>query len=115
MILQGLDVAFKERIEAPKNSPRINKLKKIQIVVSPENQICSSPQLCQDSLHFASIHHSSFSMRNYYINPNSSTIHRQQYQREITNPCCSGAEIETFVVYLFIFLGFGFLRNGYGC
>ena len=102
-----------------KNSPRINKLKRIQIVVSPENQICSSPQLCQDSLHFASIHHSSFSMRNYYINPNSSTIHRQQYQREITNPSCFGAEIETFVVLFlflfFIFLGFRFLRNGYGC
>ena len=34
------------------------------MVVSPENQICSSPQLCQDSLHSTSLHHSSFSMSN---------------------------------------------------
>nr|XP_023884723.1 disease resistance RPP13-like protein 4 [Quercus suber] len=31
LILQGLDDAFKERTEAPENSPRINKLKRIQI------------------------------------------------------------------------------------
>nr|POE70295.1 disease resistance rpp13-like protein 4 [Quercus suber] len=59
LILQGLDDAFKERTEAPENSPRINKLKRIQIVVSElKNQICSSPQLSQDSLHSASLHHS---------------------------------------------------------
>ncbi|KAK7824700.1 disease resistance rpp13-like protein 4 [Quercus suber] len=77
LILQGLDDAFKERTEAPENSPRINKLKRIQIVVSElKNQICSSPQLSQDSLHSASLHRSSFSIRNYYINPDISTTYK---------------------------------------
>ena len=87
LILQRLDDAFKERTEAPENSPRINKLKRIQIVVSPENQIWSSPQLCQDSLHFASIHHSSFSMRNYYTNPDSSTtIKIKKFYNDLDGP-----------------------------
>ena len=63
LILQGLDDAFKERTGAPANSPRINKLKRIQIVVSElKNQICSSPQLSQDSLQSASLLHSSLSV-----------------------------------------------------
>ncbi|KAL4628753.1 hypothetical protein ACB092_05G262100 [Castanea dentata] len=62
LILQRLDDAFRERTEeALANSPRINKLKRTQEVVSMlKNQICSSPQLSSDSL---SLQHSSPSMR----------------------------------------------------
>ena len=88
LILQGLDDAFKERTGAPANSPRINKLKRIQIVVSElKNQICSSPQLSQDSLHSASLHRSSFSMRNYYTNPDSSTtIKIKKFYNDLDGP-----------------------------
>ena len=88
LILQGLDDAFKERTEAPENSPRINKLKRIQIVVSElKNQICSFPQLSQDSLHSASLHHSSFSMSNDYINPDSSTTNKiKKFYNDLDGP-----------------------------
>ena len=77
LILQRLDDAFKERTEAPENSPGINKLKKIQDVVSKlKEKICSSPQLSQDSLHSASLHRSSFPMGSYYINPDRSTTNK---------------------------------------
>jgi len=82
------------------------------MVVSPENQICSSPQLYQDCLYSASLHHSSFSISNkpkplrgvvfwFFIIP--------AFQWATNLNCFVGLCFDLGA--FFMIFGFGFLRN----